>query len=148
MGEYPWPQIEALLLSDLLEYSFFDRHPDVQRGNSSEHALILDFKRQVLAYFDFYSLNKMDAFQLKRFFEFYLGAWSNNDRFWMVLQRVWDIKCVSYQKLQEAREVGLKESMFSTSQASSVGNLFFGNRACCNLREDLISYLNKRGWYN
>lgn len=116
IGTGPWLRLEPLILRDFLDNSSFYKHPNVQKGNSSEHALILDFKSKMLEFFEFYGINKMDFLEMKRFFEMYIGAWANNDFFWSVASRVFRVKCTSFRKLSELK--GVTRSNPGISQGS------------------------------
>lgn len=116
IGTGPWLRLEPLILRDFLDNSSFYKHPNVQKGNSSEHALILDFKSKMLEFFEFYGINKLDFLEMKRFFEMYIGAWANNDFFWSVASRVFRVKCTSFRKLSELK--GVTRSNPGISQGS------------------------------
>lgn len=88
-------------MRDFLDNTFFYKHPNVQKGNSSEHALIHDFKAKLLEFFEFYGINKLDFLEMKRFFEMYIGAWSDNDFFWNVTSKVFNVKCTSFNTLSK-----------------------------------------------
>jgi len=107
IGTGPWLRLEPLILRDFMDNSSFYKHPNVQKGNSSEHALILDFKSKMLEFFEFYGINKLDFLEMKRFFEMYIGAWSNDDFFWNVSTKVFHVKCTSFRKLKDL--VGVSE---------------------------------------
>lgn len=114
IGSGPWMRLEPLILRDFLDNSSFYKHPNVQKGNSSEHALILDFKSKMLEFFEFYGINKMDFLEMKRFFEMYIGAWANKDFFWGVASKVFRVKCTSFRKLSELGPV--TQSIHGTSK--------------------------------
>lgn len=101
IGRGPWMQLEPLILRDFMDNSCFYKHPNVQKGNSSEHALILDFKNKLLEFFEFYGINKLDFLEMKRFFEMYIGAWVSKDFFWNVTTKVFSVKCTSFRKLDD-----------------------------------------------
>lgn len=101
IGTGPWVQLEPLILRDFLDNTYFFKHPNVQKGNSSEHALILDFKNKMLEFFEFYGINKLDFLEMKRFFEMYIGAWADKDFFWQVTTKVFNVKCTSFRKLED-----------------------------------------------
>lgn len=56
-----------------------------------------------MEFMEFYGINKLDFLELKRFFEMYIGAWSNNDFFWNVTTRVFNVKCTSFHKLSQMK---------------------------------------------
>jgi hypothetical protein len=105
MGTGFWLRLEPLILRDFMDNTFFYKHPNVQKANSSEHALIHDFKSKLLEFMEFYGINKMDFLELKRFFEMYIGAWADEDFFWNVTTRVFNVKCTSFRKLSKMRSI-------------------------------------------
>lgn len=121
IGFGPWLELEPLILRDFLDNSHFSQHPDVQKGNSSEHALILDFKNKALAFFEFYKINKMDFLEMRRFFGMYLGNWTDNNHFWIVAHRVFQVKCTSFKVLNQLEAPGMAESGTGTSFRPSMG---------------------------
>ena len=113
IGTGHWLRLEPLILRDFLDNSSFYKHPNVQKGNSSEHALILDFKSKMLEFLEFYGINKLDFLEMKRFFEMYIGAWADKDFFWSVTTKVFKVKCTSFRKLDQLKPI--TNSKFGTS---------------------------------
>lgn len=110
MGSKYWKQLEPLIVRDLLDFSMFYKHPHVQKSNSSEHTLNFEFKNKIIAFFEFYQINKMDFFELKRFFEFYIPEWMDDEFLWTVVQRVFQVRCTSFKTLQQYQFLNRDES--------------------------------------
>jgi hypothetical protein len=126
IGTGAWLRLEPLILRDFLDNSSFYKHPNVQKGNSSEHALILDFKAKLLEFFEFYGINKLDFLEMKRFFEMYIGAWSSKDFFWGVASKVFHVKCTSFRKLNDLQGVS-DVRRFDGSKGMTINNSFNWN---------------------
>lgn len=117
-----WKKLEPLISRDLIDFSLFHKHPNVQKGNSSEHTLNLEFKNKIVAFFEFYQINKMNYFELKRFFEFYIPEWMDDEFLWNVVHRVFQVKCVSFKSLQTYKFPFKSDSShFSKSGLRSMG---------------------------
>ena len=89
----------SLDLDTLQKYSDFSRHPNVLKGKSSEGELMKEFKVKVKVFLEFQNKRTLDLLDLQRFFEFYLGNQVKDEYFWFIIQKVFNIREVDFEKI-------------------------------------------------